>query len=206
MKIVTLVLAAVFTFCNQITVSAQNCTLTCPDNIIVSAKASQEGTEVIFPKYNAPAECGTIIFTPASGSFFRLGSHSIIVISSTGQKCSFTITVTDNEAPELSEITLTRTNLWPASNKMKKVGLNYTVKDNAEDVKTVVTVYSNAIDGIKDYEIIDNRNLRLLSSRLSNGSPRMFTITVTATDLAGNKTVRTTTIAVSNTMTAKKNL
>jgi hypothetical protein len=94
--------------------------------------------------------------------------------------------------------------LWPASNKMKKVGLNYTVKDNGVDVKTEVTVYSNAIDGIKDYEIIDNRNVRLLSSRLPDGSPRMYTITVTAADEAGNKTTRTTTISVSNTMTAKK--
>jgi hypothetical protein len=64
-------------------------------------------------------------------------------------------------------------------------------------------VSSNATDGIKDWEIIDEGELRLKASRLSDGSPRIYTITVTATDDAGNKTKRTTTIAVSETMIAK---
>lgn len=182
---------------------AQNCELRCPDNIVVPADPGKEGTVVNFEKVKFPDLCGTITYTPASGKFFRLGNHSIIVQSSTGQKCSFTVIVTDNEPPVLSEIALTRNILWPASNKMKKVGLIYNVKDNGEEVNSIVTVSSNATDGIKDWEIEDNRNLRLKASRLPDGSPRIYTITVTATDKAGNKASRTTSIAVSNTMVAK---
>ena len=190
-------------FCISLAGISQDCALSCPDNIIVQARAGQEGTEVNFPAFNAPAGCGTVTFTPASGSFFRLGSHSITVMSSTGQKCSFTVTVTDNEAPTLSAITLSRTLLWPASNKMKKVNVFYTASDNGEDVKTQITVSSNAPASEEpDWQIIDDHLLRLKASRLPDDSPRIYTITVTATDVSGNKTTRTTTIAVSKTMLA----
>ena len=185
---------------------SQNCALICPDNLVVSATGGQEGAIVNYPAMKPPEGCGTLTYTPASGSFMRLGSHSVIITTSTGQKCSFTVTVTDNEPPVLSPITLSRTVLWPASNKMKKVGVFYTVSDNGEEVNTAVTVSSNApaAEG-PDFEIIDKEEVRLKASRLADGSPRIYTITVTATDEAGNKTTRTTTIAVSKTMIAVAN-
>lgn len=187
---------------SQVKGTSQNCPLSCPSNIVIKAESGKEGTIVNFPALTLPADCGTPTFTPASGSFFRLGSHSIIVTTSTGQKCSFTITVTDNQPPILSPISLSRSVLWPASNKMKKVAVNYTSSDNGENVKTALSVSSNATDGIKDWEIVDDHLLRLKASRLPDGTPRIYTITLSATDDAGNKTTRTTTIAVSKTMTA----
>ena len=148
------------------------------------------------------AQSCTISYSPASGSFFRLGSHSIIATTSTGQKCSFTVTVTDNEPPSLSPLILSRKMLWPASNKMKRVRVDFTTSDNAENVKTALSVSSNTTDGIRDWEIVDDHLLRLKASRLGDGSPRIYMITVTATDKAGNKAIRTTSIAVSKTMTA----
>ncbi len=192
-----------FLICCQSKIYAQNCTLACPANIVTKADAGQEGAVVNFPDMKAPAECGTITYSPASGSFFRLGSHSISVTSSTGQKCSFTVLVTDNESPTLSRVTLSRDRLWPASGKLKKVKVFYTASDNGAEVKTAVSVTSNATDGVKDWELEEGNTFRLKASRLSDGSPRIYTITVTATDESGNKTTRTTTIAVSSTMTAK---
>jgi len=189
--------------CSQAATHAQNCTLTCPATMVVKAENGKEGTIVNFPAMTAPAECGTLTYTPASGSFFRLGSHSIIITSSSGQKCSFTVTVADNEPPVLSELSLSRKVLWPASNKLKRVSVSYTSSDNAEQVKTDIAVTSNATDGIKDWEILDNHQLRLKASRLPDGTPRIYMITVTATDEAGNKTSRTTSIAVSRTMIAQ---
>ncbi|MEO7922643.1 MAG: hypothetical protein ABIR30_03135 [Chitinophagaceae bacterium] len=182
---------------------AQNCVLNCPANIVVKAENGKEGANVSFPAMSSPEGCGTLTYTPASGSFFRLGSHSIILTSSSGQKCSFSVTVADNEPPSLSPITLSRQMLWPASNKMKKVGVNYTTSDNALNVKTALSVTSNATDGVKDWEIVEDKLVRLKASRLPDGSPRIYMITVTATDEAGNKTSRTTSIAVSKTMVAK---
>ena len=185
---------------------SQNCALTCPDNLVVSATNGQEGAIVNYPAMTAPSGCGTLTYTPASGSFMRLGSHSVIITTTSGQKCSFTVTVTDNEPPVVSPITLSRTVLWPASEKMKKVGVYYTVSDNGEAVKTTVTVTSNAPAGeAPDFEVIDKEEIRLKASRLPDGSPRIYTITVSAVDEAGNKTSRTTTIAVSKTMIAAAN-
>ncbi|HMK27727.1 MAG TPA: HYR domain-containing protein [Chitinophagaceae bacterium] len=200
-------LTILFVF-NQIASNAQAinntgaCTIGCPSNMIIKAETGKEGASVTFPLATSFGDCGTISYSPASGSFFRLGSHSIIATSSSGQKCSFTITVTDNQPPSLSPITLSRDKLWPVSNKLKKVGVYYNTSDNAQDVKTEISVSSNATDGNKDWEIVDDHLVRLIASRLPDGSPRIYIITVTATDESGNRTTRTTSIAVSNTMTA----
>ncbi len=185
------------------TTYSQNCALTCPENIVVSADAGKEGTHVNLPSLTLSPECGAATYTPASGTFFRLGSHSIIITTASGQKCSFTLVVTDKEPPVLSPLTLSRSNLWPANNKMKKVKVKFSTSDNGGKVTTDIAVTSNATNGIKDWEIIENGELRLKASRLPDDSPRIYTITVTAIDESGNKTRRTTTIAVSETMIAK---
>lgn len=182
---------------------SQNCTPVCPENIIVTADPGKEGTTVTLPSLALEANCGSYTYSPASGSFFRLGSHSIIMTTASGQKCSFSVIVTDNEPPLLSPLVLSRKSLWPASNKMKKTKVKFSASDNGGNVTTDIAVSSNATDGIKDWEIIETGELRLKSSRLPDGSVRIYTITVTATDESGNKTKRTTTIAVSETMIAK---
>ena len=86
---------------------------------------------------------------------------------------------------------------------MKKIGVYYTASDNEEVVGSVVSVSSNDQGAANsDWQIINNHLIRLKAARLSNGEPRIYTITVTSTDNAGNITKRTTSIAVSKTMTA----
>ena len=87
---------------------------------------------------------------------------------------------------------------------MKKVGVYYTASDNAQNVKSVLTVSSNTETVVDDWQIVNEHLVRLKASRLPDGEPRIYTITVTATDEAGNKTTRATTIAVSKTMIALK--
>jgi hypothetical protein len=179
---------------------AQPCSLNTPSNIIVRADSGKEGATVSFP---AAADlgignCGTISYSPASGSFFRIGSHSIIVVSSLGQKSFFTLTVVDNEAPVLSPVTLSSTQLPPSRNRMKKVAIYYTTSDNAQEVTTVLSVRSNDTESTtRDWEIIDNHMVRLRTSSLSNGLPRVFTITVKCSDASGNTTTRTTNLTIS---------
>ena len=187
----------------QKTVNAQNCILSCPSNIIVKADSSHEGVNVSFPAATFTGDCGAITYTPASGSFFRLGSHSVIATNSSGQKCSFTVTVTDNEPPMLSEVRLSSKRIWPVTNKMKKIGVYYTASDNEEVASSVLSVNSNDQESANsDWQIVNNHLIRLKAARLSNGEPRIYTITITSTDRAGNITKRTTNIAVSKTMTA----
>src|SRR5690349_12669480 len=126
-----LILALVITLsAYRLETNAQSCTISCPNNLIVMADSSKEGAIVHFPKATAMGDCGAITYTPASGSFLRLGSHSVIVSTASGQKCSFTVTVTDNEAPSISGIKLSSRTLWPATNKKKKVAVYYDVTDN----------------------------------------------------------------------------
>jgi len=182
---------------------AQTCTLSCPSNIVIKADSNHEGAIVSFPSATSLGDCGAISYTPASGSFFRLGSHSIIATTSGGQKCSFTVTVTDNESPVLSAIRLSSKRIWPVTNKMKKMVVYYTASDNGQDVSSILSVTSNDQESAtRDWEIINDHLVRLKASRLPNGEARIYTITVTSTDLAGNITRRATSIAVSRTMTS----
>ena len=181
-----------------LTGNAQECIINCPSNIIVKADTGQEGALVIFPASASFGDCGIVRFSKASGSFFRIGSHSVIVTSSSGKKCAFTITVTDNESPVLSEITVSTKKTWPSTNRMKKVAVYYTATDNAQDVTSVLSVYSNDTTlNNRDWEVVNNHLIRLKASRLANGESRIYTIRVTSTDEAGNRTSRTTSIVVS---------
>lgn len=200
MRLLKAMSVVVLLICCQLISNAQNITLTCPSNIIIKADAGKEGAVVSFSSLTLAPDWGSPTYTPASGSFFRLGSTSVTLATTSGQKCSFTVTVTDNEPPTLTELSLSTERLWPASNKMKKVGVYYTASDNTENVKSVVTVSSNSETLVDDWEIVNEHLVRLKASRLPDGEPRIYTITVTATDEAGNKTTRATTIAVSKTM------
>ncbi len=199
MKLVALL--AVTLILININVTAQSCTLSCPENVIVQADSGKEGAIVTFPAAASLGigDCGTITYSKPSGSFFRIGSHSIIATTSFGQKIFFTVTVTDNEPPVLSPISLSSNKLLPTNNRMKKVGVYYTASDNAREVNTVLSVISNDTESkSRDWEVINNHLIHLKASHLPDGTQRIYTITVTSTDVAGNRTTRITSIAVSN--------
>ena len=179
-------------------VYAQQCSLTSPANMIVKADKGQEGATVTFPEPAALAhgDCGKVNYIPASGSFFRIGSHSIVVTAENGQKSFFTLTVTDNEPPVLSELTLSARRLYPGKNKLKKVGVYYNVSDNAQEVNTEVTVKSNDPAGKVEWEVIHKHLVRLRSTPLADGGTKVYTITVSCSDASGNITRRSTTVSV----------
>jgi hypothetical protein len=78
----------------------QFCKLTCPANITTSNDAGQCGAVVNF-NVASISSCGTVTAVPASGSFFPTGTTTVNVTSSSGQSCSFTVTVNDNESPTI---------------------------------------------------------------------------------------------------------
>lgn len=181
-------------------INAQNCTITCPENIVVKADSGKGGTYVNFPTMTADASCGTITYTPASGSFFQIGSTSVIVTSASGQRCSFTVTVTDNESPSLSPIVLSLKRLWPANGRMKDVAVRYISADNSNESSCLLSISSNDSDSTsRDWEVVNNQLIRLKALRLRNGMARVYTVTVTCTDASGNMTKRTTGISVART-------
>ena len=80
--------------------SGATCILNCPNNINALAnttESSQRGAHVTFDDPTTSGSCGTVTASPASGSFFPVGTTTVVFTSDQGGgSCSFTITVTDN--------------------------------------------------------------------------------------------------------------
>jgi hypothetical protein len=78
---------------------------------------------------------------------------------------------------------------------MVDVALSYVTGDNCSSASCVLTVSSN--EGTPDdWQVIDARHVRLRAERLGNGHGRIYTLTLTCTDQAGNATVRTANVLV----------
>jgi len=75
------------------------CTLNCPDNVNAVAdttEGTQRGAHVTFDAAEPDGTCGAVTASPASGSFFPVGTTVVSVSSETGGgSCSFTVTVED---------------------------------------------------------------------------------------------------------------
>ena len=75
------------------------CTLNCPDNINATANTTvngERGAMVTFDAAEPEGDCGAVTASPASGSFFPVGTTTVTVNSATGGgSCSFTVTVED---------------------------------------------------------------------------------------------------------------
>ncbi len=82
------------------------CALECPNSITVTAnttQGSESGRIVTFGSAEPSGDCGAVTATPASGSFFAIGSHTVTVTSATGGgSCSFVITVVADNPPTIT--------------------------------------------------------------------------------------------------------
>jgi uncharacterized repeat protein (TIGR01451 family) len=78
---------------------SSGCDLTCPSNVSAFAdttEGGQRGTHVTFSTPSGTGQCGSISTSPASGSFFPVGTTVVAASSETGDgSCQFTVTVED---------------------------------------------------------------------------------------------------------------
>lgn len=191
-----IILPLIIIYISSLQAIAQTCVITCPPNIIIKADSSKGGTQVSYNTVTNSGDCGTIKYTPVSGSFFKVGSTSVIGTTTAGQRCSFTVMVTDNEAPVISPLIFSVQKIWPANGKMKEVAVSYTSVDNADSCLCTLSVSSNDPGGKRSWEIVNNHLVRLAAARLPDGKPRVYTVAVSCTDGAGNTTRRSKSIAV----------
>jgi len=182
------------------------CVLTCPANITVDNDPGECGAIVTYPAPTYTGNCGTVTASQNSGTFFPVGTTTVVVtgtrLDGTSDTCSFTVTVNDTESPVVSAATATPNSLWPPNHQMVPVTVNYTATDNCS-AQCVLTVTSNEpINGLgdgdtaPDWEVIDAHDLLLRSERSGKGNGRVYTIQVTCTDPAGNTVIRSTTVKV----------
>ena len=84
---------------------APDCSLDCPNDIVTTATTHGEngGAVVTFATPESVGTCGTVTTTPASGSFFPIGTTTVTSSSATGGGfCTFTVKVVDSPAPTIS--------------------------------------------------------------------------------------------------------
>jgi len=126
--------------------------------------------------------------------------------------CSQVITVNDQTPPQISGFTLSQYALWPANHTMRDIVLDYTVSDNCvSQPQVTVSVSSNeAVNGTgdgnttPDWEIIDNRHIRLRAERSAAGEGRIYTVTVTVTDGCNAPVSTTKTVFVAHNINGPK--
>lgn len=82
------------------------CVLECPSDKVVNADTEQAGVRgavVTFGSAETFGSCGTVTASPASGSFFPVGTTTVSVSSGTGGgSCSFSVIVTEDPPPTIS--------------------------------------------------------------------------------------------------------
>lgn len=147
--------------------------------------------------------CGVVTSTPPSGSTFPLGTTTVTATSPSGAACSFTVTVVDTQAPLIANAVASPLFLWPVNHKMWDINVAYDSSDSCSAVNSVLSVTcnepANALgDGntSPDWEIVNNHLVRLRAERSGTGDGRVYTITITSTDEAGNSSSKAVVVEV----------
>lgn len=84
---------------------ANVCMLTCPSDVIATADTTvgtQFGAFVKFSAAGVTGDCGAVSNSPASGTFFAVGTHTITSTAEAGPSCTFTVKVLGTPAPTIS--------------------------------------------------------------------------------------------------------
>jgi hypothetical protein len=164
------------------------CQITCPANISVPGEPAQCGATVSFS--TTDIGCAEVTCTPASGSFFPVGTTTVTCSENEsssasaptdaagvapGSSCSFTVTVTDTETPVIT---------CPA---------NIAVSTDLGQCSTVVTFAVSAADNCTGPTVIANPPS---GSTFPKGTT---TVTATATDASGNTASCSFTVTVVDT-------
>ena len=175
-----------------------NCEASIPD-VTASVTASDNLTPV-----------GSLVITqsPAAGTVVGPGTHNITVtvtdLAGNSRSCTTVFKVVDGTPPDVTNVSANPSTLSQPNHKMRDVTVNYQTADNCgAGVTCTLSVTSNepvngADDGdtAPDWVVVDAHHVRLRAERSGSGTGRVYTITITCTDGAGNITTRTTTVSV----------
>jgi hypothetical protein len=171
--------------------------ITCPANLTVSCKA--EVPPVNPTGIVATDNCGAPVVTHISdvvsdstcaNRYTITRTYKATDASGNSATCVQVIRVQDNTPPQINNMTISQTALWPPNHTMRDITVSYDVLDNCVlSPQTTISITSNepvngTADGDTDpdWEIIDLHHIRLRAERASNGSGRIYTITVTVDD------------------------
>jgi len=138
---------------------------------------------------------------------YPLGSTSVTLTVTdnhgASSQCTGTVTVVDNTPPTISGASANPSTLWPPNHKMVDVTVGYNATDNCGPVTCSLTVSSNEPvngtgdgDAAPDWEVVDAHHVRLRAERAGAGSGRVYTITISCIDGAGNSSSQQVSVTV----------
>ena len=118
-------------------------------------------------------------------------------------QASAIVTVLDTTPPGVTGFGVSPTSLWAPNHQMVDVEVRFSASDSCNAVNCVLTVASNQpVNGTgdgntsPDWEVVDVHHVRLRAERAGNAGDRIYTITLTCTDAAGNPTIQRATVVV----------
>ena len=174
------------------------CQIECPEDVVVGNDPGECGAVVEYPIPLTSEDCGDVTCTPPPGSFFPVGTTTVLCATQAGPDCSFQVIVEDREAP-VCHVSLTPGNLSPPNHKLRDITATVEASDNcAGDTSFVlVSITSNEPDnglgdGDRPHDIrfadlgTPDTQFKLRSERAGIGSGRVYTVTYAVTDAAGN--------------------
>jgi hypothetical protein len=188
--------------------------ITCPPSVIVPTAPGLCGAHVTATA-TASANCPGVSL-PVSGvrsdgqlltALYPIGTTTITwtTTDAAGSQatCMQSITVKDTVGPTISGLAATPNRLWPPNHQMVEITVNYTASDNCAGAMTwALSASSNEPDsGLDkddvpgDIQIVDAQHLNLRAERYGKRG-RVYTLTLTGTDAAGNRTQQTLTVSV----------
>jgi uncharacterized repeat protein (TIGR01451 family) len=165
------------------------CQLSIPDNITVSADTGQAGATVTYTTPTGTGDCGTpttgengetipaITCNPVSGSFFPVGTSTVICAAQTGAAVSFQVTVNNPGALSIS--------LQGAESVTLECGQRYgdpgaTAINGNGDPINVTVAYSNGFD--PDAPVVGTFTATYSATEGANSVSATRNITVTDTE------------------------
>jgi uncharacterized repeat protein (TIGR01451 family) len=157
-----------------------------------SAAGGETASFTVVVKINAGTAGATIISNTATAS-------SDVVDDVPGNNSKTATTTVDPTPPVISGLSADPASLWPKNHKLRDVTINYTATDGCAGVNCSITnITSNEpVDGTgdgdtsPDWEFVDEHHVRLRAESAGGTTGRIYTITVTCTDAAGNTTTKT---------------
>ena len=181
--------------------------LACPANITQSTDPGLCSAVVRFAPMatdNCPGV--TVATSIPSGTVFPKGVTTVTVTATdaVGNRvaCSFTVMVVDTEMPVIGAAWPNPPILADPDGSMRNVTINYPVTDNCPGVLNNLSISSSEdAKGVpdpgtppvgRDWEILSDHQVRLRAERKPNGNGRIYTITISSTDAAGNQAVKKT--------------
>ncbi len=159
---------------------------------------------------NDPLAALTSIIVVPGTSTLRSFPNGVTTITATAANgtlpnasCQFTVTVADQVPPVITGVSANPAMLAPPNHKMKDVTIDYTVND-CSSVTNVLTVTDNEGNDISDYQVMDAHHVKLRAERNGTGDGRIYTVTITSTDGAGNSSVATIPVIVAHNVSSPR--